>query len=115
MEKQTILASAQIPDINRGLLDEELGAAIMEVVQQVLRIGKKGTVTLKLDVSLQSFDQGTVKILHDIKTVLPKEKREGAILYAYPSGKLSQDDPNQIKLALQPIETQQQAPLRAVK
>ena len=103
MEQKIIPASAQIPDINRGMLDDEMGQAIMEVVQAVLRHGKKGSVTVKLDISLQSFDQGTVKILPDVKTVMPKEKREGAILFAYPSGKLSQDDPKQASLPLQTV------------
>lgn len=103
MDSQTILASSQIPNINRGLLDEEMGQAITEVVQAVLRHGKKGRVTVKLDISLQSYDQATVKILHDVKAVPPKEKSEGGILFAYPSGKLSQDDPRQAKLDLKPI------------
>lgn len=103
MKEITVLATEQIGEINRGLLDEELGMAIKEVTAAVLRHGKKGTVTMKLEISAHNFDMGSVKILHDVKAVLPKEKREGGILFATPSGKLTPNDPAQISLELKTV------------
>ena len=113
--KKQILATDQIANINNGFFDSELGQAIAEAVAAVLKHGRKATVTAKLEISVQNLSNGTVKIMHDVKSTLPKEKREGGILFVTPEGNLTPNDPAQIKLALQSIETPQQAPLRAVK
>ena len=80
MEKQ-ILATDQIANINNGFFDSELGQAIAEAVAAVLKHGRKATVTAKLEISVQNLSNGTVKIMHDVKSTLPKEKREGGILF----------------------------------
>ena len=47
MEKQ-ILATDQIANINNGFFDSELGQAIAVAVAEVLKHGRKATVTAKL-------------------------------------------------------------------
>lgn len=96
-------ASQQLAQINGGLLDTELNAAIAECVNKSMEHGKKATLTLKLEFVPQNLAQGTVRVSHDIKTLLPKEKREGGIMYALPSGSLTPDNPAQGKLDLKDV------------
>ncbi|MCL9788228.1 hypothetical protein J4530_08670 [Neisseria subflava] len=70
--------------INSGLLDTELGEAISAAVAACLSHGKRATVTLKLTIDSQNIKDGTVRISHDIASKLPKEKREGGIVFATP-------------------------------
>lgn len=112
--KTSLLASEQIDAINGGFLDVELGEALAEVVNAVLATGKKGTVTMKLDITAQHIGQGTIRVAHDIKKTIPKEKREGGIMFAMPSGKLTPNDPAQKALDLTVVKEEKPL-LRAVK
>lgn len=111
--KQFKPASTQIPQINSGWLDNELGAALSDAVRAVLAHGKNAEITLKLKISPQNLQHGTVKIAHDINTKLPREKREGGIVFATPDGNIQADDPAQQKLDLKPIN-EQKKPLKIV-
>lgn len=111
-EKRVIPASEQIPQINSGWLDRELGQAITDAVQACMAHGKNATVTLKLTIAPQNLQQGTVKIAHDVTTKLPKEKREGGIVFATPEGNITADDPAQVKLDLRTIDDKPKAGLK---
>ena len=102
-EKKIIPASAQIPNVNSGWLDAELGEAMSEAVRACLAHGKQAEVTLKLKITAQNISHGTVKIAHDITSKLPKEKREGGIVFATPDGNIQADDPAQGKLELKQV------------
>ena len=106
MEKKIIRASQQIGVINSGWLDIELGEAITEATRACLAHGKQAEVTVKLKITSQNIQHGTVKIAHDITTKLPKEKREGGIVYATPDGNIQADDPAQAKLDLKGTATE---------
>ena len=100
-QKKNIPASVQIPNVNGGWLDAELGEAMSEAVRACLAHGKQAEVTLKLKITAQNISHGTVKIAHDVTSKLPKEKREGGIVFATPEGNLTTEDPAQAKLDLQ--------------
>lgn len=89
------LATEQIPAINGGWLDTELGEAMSEAVRTVLSMGKQAEVTLKLKIQPQNIGEGTVKISHDVTSKLPKEKREGGIVFATPEGNITPNNPRQ--------------------
>lgn len=99
-EKKFVPASKQIPTVNGGWLDRELGEAMSEAVRACLAHGKQAEVTVKLKISPQNISHGTVKISHDVTTKLPKEKREGGIVFATPDGNIQADDPAQRQLEL---------------
>lgn len=110
-------ASVQIKVINSGFLDDELGQALSEATRKVLEHGKNATVTLKLTIAPQNIAQGTVKISHDIasklpKEKLPKEKREGGIVFVTPEGNIQADDPVQGKLNLVGTGSADKKPLK---
>jgi hypothetical protein len=100
-DKKIIPATKMLRAINSGLLDTELGEAISAAVAACLSHGKRATVTLKLTIDSQNIKDGTVRISHDIASKLPKEKREGGIVFATPEGNLTTEDPAQAKLDLQ--------------
>lgn len=102
-EKKIIPASVQIPNVNGGWLDAELGEAMSEAVRACLAHGKQAEVTLKLKITAQNISHGTVKIAHDVTSKLPKEKREGGIVFATPDGNIQAEDPAQGKLKLKQV------------
>ncbi|MBG9032354.1 hypothetical protein [Neisseria meningitidis] len=102
-EKKFVPASKQIPTVNGGWLDRELGEAMSEAVRACLAHGKQSEITVKLKIQPQNIQSGTVKISHDVATKLPKEKREGGIVFATPDGNIQADDPAQGKLKLKQV------------
>ena len=60
-EKKIIPASVQIPNINGGWLDAELGEAMSEAVRACLAHGKQAEVTLKLKITAQNISHGKRK------------------------------------------------------
>lgn len=113
-EKKFVAASKQIPTVNGGWLDRELGEAMSEAVRACLAHGKQAEVTVKLKITPQNISHGTVKIAHDVTTKLPKEKRKGGIVFATPDGNIQADDPAQGSLNLKSVEESSPA-LKMVK
>ena len=99
-EKPYKPATEQLKVINGGWLDNELGQALSDAVRAVLSMGKQAEITLKLKIQPQNIAQGTVKISHDVISKLPKEKREGGIVFATPEGNIQAHDPAQSELNL---------------
>lgn len=81
----------------RGALAGELAATLQEVVAAVIEHGKKGSVTLKLDVA-PSKDGMTVFVTDDVKKSVPKADRGGSIMFPDAKGNLHRSDPNQMRL-----------------
>lgn len=102
-EKKFVPASVQIPTVNSGWLDRELGEAMSDAVRACLAHGRQAEVTLKLKITPQNIAHGTVKIAHDVTTKLPREKREGGIVFATPDGNIQADDPAQASLELKTV------------
>ena len=113
-DKKFALASKQIHTVNSGWLDRELGEAMSEAVRACLAHGKQAEITVKLKVTPQNISHGTVKISHDVTTRLPKEKREGGIVFATPDGNIQADDPAQGTLNLKGTGNSEEKPLKMV-
>ena len=113
-DKKFALASKQIPTVNSGWLDRELGEAMSEAVRACLAHGKQAEITVKLKVTPQNISHGTVKISHDVTTRLPKEKREGGIVFATPDGNIQADDPAQGTLNLKGTGNSEEKTLKMV-
>jgi hypothetical protein len=108
-------ATDQLRDIRAGEMVEELTENLAQVVNAVLATGKKGSLTLKLNVDPASKGDAVVTITDDIKVTIPREKKAGTLMFALPSGSLQRQDPRQTELNLsaapRPESTQ---PLTAV-
>lgn len=95
----------------RGLLANELARELQEVVAAVIEHGKKGSVTLKLDVS-PSKDGMTVFVTDDVKANKPKADRGGSIMFPDAKGNLHRSDPNQMRLErFHVVETKNEEPV----
>ncbi|KES10691.1 Methyltransferase small domain protein [Snodgrassella alvi SCGC AB-598-O02] len=103
MTKKIIPASEQISQIGNGYLDRELGEAISTATAACLEHGKSAVVTVKLTISQHNHKDGTVKILADVSSKLPKEKIDGSIVFVTPDGNITNSDPKQQKLNLQTV------------
>lgn len=106
-DKKFVPASRQIPTINSGWLDNELGEALSDAVRACLAHGKQAEVTVKLKIQPQNISHGTVKIAHEVSSKLPKEKREGGIVFATPDGNIQAEDPAQGTLNLKGTATEE--------
>lgn len=94
-ERKPVTATLQ--EHRKGALVAELGDDLAEVVEAVQRTGKKGSVTLKLEVS-PTKDGYTVFLSDDIKKSVPKEDKGGSLMFSDANGNLHRNDPNQMKL-----------------
>lgn len=103
MTKKIIPASDQIKQIGRGYVDLELGEALSTATAACLEHGKQAVVTVKFVIQQHNHKDGTVKILADVASKLPKAKTEGSIVYVTPEGSLSNSDPAQAALNLKAL------------
>ncbi|MCA7012491.1 hypothetical protein LF934_07505 [Dickeya dadantii] len=106
--------SQQIAYINRGTLDAELTESLAELIKSVRETGKKGTITLTLNVSmLNTRDENAVKVTPAVKTSKPELGQADTIMFSTADGDLLRDDPDQIKLPLTVIDAEQKtAPIK---
>lgn len=97
-------ATDQLRDIRGGLMVEELGETLANVVNAVLATGKKGAVSLKLSIDPASKGDAVVTVTDEIKATIPQEKKMGTLMFALPSGTLQRQDPRQSELDLKSVE-----------
>ncbi|MCP1290909.1 hypothetical protein NK214_11985 [Chromobacterium sp. S0633] len=108
-------ATDQLRDIRAGEMVEELTEEMAKVVNAVLATGKKGSVTVKISFDPASKGDAVVTITDDIKSVIPREKKAGTLMFAQPSGSLQRQDPRQTELNLSAVpKPEASAPLAAV-
>lgn len=87
----------------RGEIISDLSSKVRELVDAVTRLGKGGTMMLKISVKPASKG-GALVIEDEIKVAPPKEEVEGSIFFADKDGNLLREDPNQRMLPLKSIK-----------
>lgn len=97
--------------VKNGDFIDEVDAALSEVVQAVTRLGKKGSLKIKIEV--QPNGQGRVAIDTDVVCSPPKEKRHPYPLFAF-NGQLVNRDPDQMEMELKTTPHPNVVPLRTV-
>lgn len=65
-------ASVLLAKIGRGTCDADFARHVNEVATAVEQTGKKGTVTLKLELIPQKSDQGGILFRHGVKSKAPE-------------------------------------------
>ena len=90
---KTFLQTVQ--DHHYGYTADELSAALRECLDTSERTGKATEMTLTLRFKPVSKAQGRYDVMAEVKTKLPKEEREAAIMFVGPSGDLQTKDPRQ--------------------
>lgn len=86
--------SQQVAYLEKGALDADATEALAEVVMAVKATGKKGSMTVKLDLR---FDEAAnaMEILSKVTTDVPQPNRRKTILFPNNAGELVRDDPDQ--------------------
>lgn len=88
-----------------GVLASEVTAAMAEVAAAVMDTGKKGKVTLTIDIGpLGKGSSRTLIVGDDVKTKVPEHDREEAIWYADDDGGLHKNDPAQLRMELRDVD-----------
>ena len=83
-------------EIDRGRLLEELSTRTQELVQAIAETGKRGAITLKLDINPSSkIDTETVAVVASVKVALPEAERHSTLYFVTPEANLSRRDPRQ--------------------
>ncbi|QFU87852.1 hypothetical protein [Amycolatopsis sp. YIM 10] len=82
-------------ELNKGRPNRELGAKLKELVAEVLKTRKAGTLQLTLTVKPQANVDGAVIIADEIKRKLPAFDRKASIYFADETGALHRDNPTQ--------------------
>ncbi len=78
-----------------GRTHDELTDALADVVAAVRDTGKKGSVTLTINVTPLKNGGGALTVTDLVKKTVPIHDRRASIFYATPTGSLVKDDPNQ--------------------
>lgn len=99
--------SQQIAHLSRGMLDAELTEELAELIKAIIQHGKKGSITLTLNIKpeLAQGEVVNVTVSPDVKTTKPSPERLSSRMYPTYDGDLLRNDPNQGELDLREIDT----------
>lgn len=84
-----------LTQLRKGAAVDEFTAALAELVQAVTYTGKKGTLTLKLNVAPSKTDDSAVEVVDDLAVKVPKPPQKTSLFFADDSGSLTRTDPRQ--------------------
>lgn len=85
-----------------GLLHDELSEGLAAVVAQCVETGKKGALTLKVEVK-PTQDGVTLLVVDDVKLNLPKHDAKPSLFFFDDDGNLLRKDPRQTELNLREL------------
>lgn len=81
-----------------GELHDELSERLNELTRAVQGVGKKGTLTLVIEVRPAGRSHDQVFVVDDVKAKLPEPDRAESIMYVDGAGNLSRSNPLQAEL-----------------
>ena len=82
-----------LASINRGALADEAGALIAKLVQEVAHVGRKGTLTLKIEVAPFTGGGDTIRLSGHVGVTPPARDPHAAVFFFDEAGALSRNDP----------------------
>jgi hypothetical protein len=83
-----------------GKTHDELSDALRDLVARVQDTGKKGSLSLTVNVEPLKGDTDTLVIKDEIKLKLPEHDRKASLFFVNDDGNLTRDNPNQPQLPL---------------
>lgn len=95
--------SAVLQDLNGGQLADKLAVQVQELVAAVRDRGKKGTLTLRLEVAPRKGNIDALNVTARADLKLPEGEPMEAVFFADSSGNLLRDDPRQTALPLHTV------------
>ena len=94
------LLSDSLRLLQQGSLNVRAGDMLATIVRAVEETGKPGKLTLTLDVKKVG---GAIQVAGDVTDKTPVEKPTPDMFWATADGELTEQNPNQQKLDLQPV------------
>jgi hypothetical protein len=91
-----------VVDLGRGSVHRELSDELQDLIASVMDTGKKGSITLQLQVS-KSKSGEQVEIVDVIKVTKPKPARPASIFFVDHDHNVTRSDPNQMALTLREV------------
>lgn len=101
--------------LERGYLVEELGEELAKIVQAVRETGRKGTLTLNIDVAMMKGHEDAVTIAAKVNAKAPQADRAQTVMFSTYDGDLLRDDPVQHTMELREVAKQDGQPLKQVQ
>jgi hypothetical protein len=92
-----------LADLGRGQVADEVSVALADLVTGVTATGKKGTLTLKIDVEPFKGGGNMIRLAARVDTRAPQGEPLAAVFYADDAGSLHRNDPNQEMLPLREV------------
>lgn len=93
----------QLQTMQRGQFDDEMTAAVRELVREMTHVAEHGTAKPKARITVTvefTLDRGMMDVTADFAVKHPKKVRGRTILYPSTSGQLLPHDPQQLQLAV---------------
>lgn len=99
-----------VGQIRGGKTQEELSEKLNKLVQDCRNTGKKGELTLTVQIRPDKGDSGQYFVTPSIKTKSPEFAPGETIFWGTPEGNLQRTDPAQHELPLKVVDEQPKAP-----
>ncbi|MCK9250324.1 MAG: hypothetical protein M0P31_15295 [Solirubrobacteraceae bacterium] len=90
------LFSAVLADMERGLLDQQMGEALHDLIERVTTLQKSGSVALKIKVAPDEDDDTRLKVVADFDAKPPKPQRRASVFFRDRQGRPTRHYPNQM-------------------
>lgn len=87
-----------LSQIRGGFALNQAGEKLQEVIKAVQATGKKGTLTVTIDVIPDKVDERVLKIQPSMKVKIPEKGFNEGIFFVDDKGKLSREDPAQAEM-----------------
>lgn len=87
-----------LQDLRKGAVLDEAALLLQDLVAAVLETGKKGKLTLTVEVALMKGDADTLTVAAQATTSKPKAPAKAAVFFADSDFNLVRDDPRQAAL-----------------
>lgn len=104
--------SATVDALRFGTLGDEATKALRELALACQDTGRKGSITLVLE--LKPGKGGQLEVFDNLKLSMPKPEKGSSLMFATPEGNLQRNDPRQQELPLKSVDTAPPADLKRV-
>jgi hypothetical protein len=95
--------AAMLQDLDNGSVSDQLASDMQALVTAVQDEGRKGSVTLKIEVSPRKGGNA-LNVAASVVTKLPAPEPTESVFFADGSGNLLRDDPRQMSIPLREVD-----------
>lgn len=96
--------SEQVSYMAKGSVNDEATEKLADLVKAVRTTGKKGSLTLKIEVSmLDKASEDAMRLVGSVTAKLPELENPSTVMFSTHDGDLLRDDPEQMALNLRQV------------